>query len=71
MDPIIPCLIPHHQPSGSVSQPIAVPMEVDAYINGTKSFPGIANDPKKSLGHAFVVAMLLTSDAALEESEYR
>jgi hypothetical protein len=44
-------------------------MDFDAYEYGTMSFSQVLNNPAKSMGHGFVLAMLLTNDAALQECE--
>lgn len=46
-------------------------MDVDAYEYGTMSLSQVLNNPAKSMGHGFVLAMLLTNDAALQECELR
>lgn len=46
-------------------------MDFDAYEYGTMSLSQVLNNPAKSMGHGFVLAMLLTNDAALRECELR
>jgi hypothetical protein len=46
-------------------------MDFDAYEYGTMSLSEILNNPAKSMGHGFVLAMLLTNDAALQECKLR
>jgi hypothetical protein len=48
-------------------------MDFDAnnYEYGTMSLSEILNNPAKSMGHGFVLAMLLTNDAALKECQLR
>ena len=46
-------------------------MDFDAYEYGTMSFSQVLNNPKSSMGHGFVVAMLLTDDPALKQCELR
>jgi hypothetical protein len=46
-------------------------MDFDAYKYGTKSLSEVLNNPAKPMGHGFVLAMLLTKDAALRECELR
>jgi hypothetical protein len=46
-------------------------MDFDAYEYGTMSFSQVLNNPTKPAGHGFVLAMLLTNDAALQECELR
>ena len=46
-------------------------MDFDAYEYGTSSYSQVLNNPAKSMGHGFVLAMLLTNDAALQECEIR
>lgn len=46
-------------------------MDFDAYEYGTSSYSQVLNNPAKSMGHGFVLAMLLTNDAALQECELR
>jgi hypothetical protein len=46
-------------------------MDFDAYEYGTSSCSQVLNNPAKSMGHGFVLAMLLTDDAALRECELR
>ena len=46
-------------------------MDYDAYEYGTMSLSEVLNNPAKSMGHGFVLAMLLTNDAALQECELR
>ncbi len=46
-------------------------MDFDAYEYGTMSLYDILNEPQRSMGHGFVLAMLLTDDAALKECELR
>lgn len=46
-------------------------MDFDAYEYGSMSYPQVLNNPAKSMGHGFVLAMLLTNDAALQECELR
>jgi hypothetical protein len=43
----------------------------DANEYGTMSLSEVLNNPAKSMGHGFVLAMLLTNDAALSECELR
>jgi hypothetical protein len=46
-------------------------MDYDAHEYGTMSLSEVLNNPAKSMGHGFVLAMLLTNDAALQERELR
>jgi hypothetical protein len=46
-------------------------MDYDAYEYGTMSLSEVLNNPAESMGHGFVLAMLLTNDAALQECELR
>jgi hypothetical protein len=46
-------------------------MDYDAYKYGTMSLSEVLNNPAKPMGHGFVLAMLLTNDAALGECELR
>ena len=46
-------------------------MDFDAYQYGEMSLSQVLNNPLKSMGHGFVLAMLLKTDAALEECELR
>lgn len=46
-------------------------MDFDAYEYGTMSLSEVLNNPAKSMGHGFVLAMLLTNDPALRECELR
>jgi hypothetical protein len=46
-------------------------MDFDAYEYGTMSLSEVLNNPAKSMGHGFVLAMLLTNDPALRECEMR
>jgi len=46
-------------------------MDFDTYEYGTSSYSQVLNNPAKSMGHGFVLAMLLTDDAALQECEIR
>jgi len=46
-------------------------MDFDAYEYGTMSLSQVLNNPDKPMGHGFVLAMLLTNDAALRECEIR
>lgn len=46
-------------------------MDFNAYEYGRMSFSEILNNPHQSMGHGFVLAMLLTGDAALDECELR
>ncbi len=46
-------------------------MDFDAYKYGTLSFSAVLNNPKQSMGHGFVLAILLTDDPALKECELR
>ena len=41
-------------------------MDFDAYEYGDMSLSEVLNNPAKSMGHGFVLAMLLTNDAALQ-----
>lgn len=46
-------------------------MDFDAYEYGRMSLTEVLNNPAKSMGHGFVLAMLLTDDGALRECEIR
>lgn len=46
-------------------------MHFDAYEYCTMSFSEVLNNPAKSMGHGFVLAMLLSNDAALQECQLR
>jgi hypothetical protein len=46
-------------------------MDFDAYEYGTMSLSEVLNNPDKPMGHGFVLAMLLTNDAALRECKHR
>lgn len=46
-------------------------MDFDAYEYGTMTLSEVLNNPAKSMGHGFVLAMLLTNDPALRECEIR
>jgi hypothetical protein len=46
-------------------------MDFDAYEYGSMSLSDVLNNRAKSMGHGFVLAMLLTNDAALKECEIR
>jgi hypothetical protein len=46
-------------------------MDFDAYPYGCMSFSEVLNNPDKAMGHGFVLAMLLTNDAALKECKLR
>lgn len=46
-------------------------MDFDAYEYGCMSLSEVLNNPAKSMGHGFVLAMLLTDDTALNECEIR
>jgi hypothetical protein len=46
-------------------------MDFDAYEYGSMSLSEVLNNPAKSMGHGFVLAMLLTNDTALRECEIR
>ena len=46
-------------------------MDFDAYPYGTMTLSEVLNNPCKSMGHGFVLAMLLTNDPALRECELR
>ena len=46
-------------------------MDFDAYEYGTASLSEVLNNPAKSMGHCFVLAMLLVNDPALQECELR
>lgn len=46
-------------------------MDFDAYEYGTMSLSEVLNNPAKSMGHGFVLAMLLTNDAALRKCKLR
>jgi hypothetical protein len=44
-------------------------MDYDAYEYGTSSYSQVLNNPAESMGHGFVLAMLLKDDTALQECE--
>lgn len=46
-------------------------MDFDAYEYGTMTLSEVLNNSAKSMGHGFVLAMLLKDDAALRECELR
>ncbi len=46
-------------------------MDFDAYEYGTMSFSEMLNNPAKSMGHGFVLAMLFANDTALQECQLR
>ena len=46
-------------------------MDYDAYEYGTMSLSQLLNTPTESMGHGFILATLLTNDAALQECELR
>ena len=46
-------------------------MDFDAYEYGAMSFSEVLNNTEESMGHGFVLAMLLTQDPALKECELR
>jgi hypothetical protein len=46
-------------------------MDFDAYEYGTMTLSEDLNNPAKAMGHGFVLAMLLTNDAALKECKLR
>jgi hypothetical protein len=46
-------------------------MDYDAYEYGSMSLSAVLNNPAKSMGHGFVLAMLLTGDEALQKCEIR
>jgi hypothetical protein len=46
-------------------------MDFDAYKYGTLSLSEVLSNPEKSMGHGFVLAMLLTNDVALRECSIR
>jgi hypothetical protein len=43
----------------------------DGYNRGKDTLTEVLNNPRKKMGHAFVLAMLLTQDPALEQVELR
>jgi hypothetical protein len=46
-------------------------MDFDAYEYGTMTMSQVLNNPAESMGHGFVLAMLLTDDPALRECQLR
>jgi hypothetical protein len=46
-------------------------MDFDAYEYNRMSFSEVLNNPRESMGHGFVLAMLLTENPALQECELR
>lgn len=43
--------------------------DYDGYDHSGKSLSDVLNDPKKKMGHAFVLKMLLTNDPAIKETD--
>jgi hypothetical protein len=55
------------------TEPLIVLRDFDGYDYGAmnKTLTQVLNDPKRKMGHAFVLAMLLTGDAALNQMTLR